>query len=304
MTVACARCHDHKYDPFTARDYYALAGVFASTAYKEYPLVGDSEAKAWRDAKKAADDAEKELAKFLDEQSIALADRFATEITRYMTGGPDCNAKVQDRWNAYLAKPEENHPFLRDWFATKSVAAAEAFQTLILTIREEKKKVDLENKRLVEVAQASAPKVVKTIVLPGGYRSEEDFNPGADIPARSLERDRFVAWNRIFGEKASPLKFDHELTAELLPEDRRAQYLALKTKADTLKKAVGPQYPYLQGASEFEPEDLRLNIAEIRSSSASLSHVGFRWCYQEGKTSISAKEAAVCNWPIPWRIIR
>ena len=41
----------------------------------------------------------------------------------------------------------------------------------------------MENKRLVEVAKASAPKVARTIVLPGGYRSEEDFNPGADIPA-------------------------------------------------------------------------------------------------------------------------
>lgn len=32
LTVACARCHDHKFDPITMRDYYALAGVFASTA--------------------------------------------------------------------------------------------------------------------------------------------------------------------------------------------------------------------------------------------------------------------------------
>jgi hypothetical protein len=31
LTVACARCHDHKYEPITMRDYYALAGVFAST---------------------------------------------------------------------------------------------------------------------------------------------------------------------------------------------------------------------------------------------------------------------------------
>ncbi|MCX6852308.1 MAG: DUF1549 and DUF1553 domain-containing protein, partial [Verrucomicrobia bacterium] len=30
LTVACARCHDHKFDPITARDYYAMAGVFAS----------------------------------------------------------------------------------------------------------------------------------------------------------------------------------------------------------------------------------------------------------------------------------
>ena len=31
LTVACARCHDHKYDPISAADYHALAGVFAST---------------------------------------------------------------------------------------------------------------------------------------------------------------------------------------------------------------------------------------------------------------------------------
>ena len=31
LTVACARCHDHKFDPITQADYYALAGVFAST---------------------------------------------------------------------------------------------------------------------------------------------------------------------------------------------------------------------------------------------------------------------------------
>jgi hypothetical protein len=30
-SVACARCHDHKFDPFSMTDYYALAGVFAST---------------------------------------------------------------------------------------------------------------------------------------------------------------------------------------------------------------------------------------------------------------------------------
>lgn len=31
LTVACARCHDHKFDPIAQRDYYALAGVFSST---------------------------------------------------------------------------------------------------------------------------------------------------------------------------------------------------------------------------------------------------------------------------------
>ena len=33
LTLACARCHDHKSDPFTQRDYYGLYGIFASTRY-------------------------------------------------------------------------------------------------------------------------------------------------------------------------------------------------------------------------------------------------------------------------------
>ncbi len=31
MTVSCARCHDHKFDPISQREYYALAGIFLST---------------------------------------------------------------------------------------------------------------------------------------------------------------------------------------------------------------------------------------------------------------------------------
>lgn len=31
LTLACARCHDHKFDPVTQRDYYALAGIFMSS---------------------------------------------------------------------------------------------------------------------------------------------------------------------------------------------------------------------------------------------------------------------------------
>jgi len=34
LTVACARCHDHKFDPITARDYYALTGFVQSASYR------------------------------------------------------------------------------------------------------------------------------------------------------------------------------------------------------------------------------------------------------------------------------
>jgi cytochrome c553 len=42
LTVSCARCHDHKFDPISQSDYYSLAGVFQSSAYQEVP-VGPAE---------------------------------------------------------------------------------------------------------------------------------------------------------------------------------------------------------------------------------------------------------------------
>jgi len=62
LTLGCARCHDHKFDPVTTQDYYGLYGIFASTKYafpgseekqksrSTVPLVPPGEARAkWRD---------------------------------------------------------------------------------------------------------------------------------------------------------------------------------------------------------------------------------------------------------------
>jgi cytochrome c553 len=262
VTVACARCHDHKYDPFTSKDYYALAGVFASTGYKEYPLVPEAEVAAWKKHKEEMDAAEKALKKFVDEQSGRLAERFASQIAAYMMAAePNLNPKVLERWKAYLAKPEESHPFLKAWFqGHRTAQEAEKFQRLMLEILAEKKALEEENRKLVEAAKKTEPKILRSIVLPGGYRSEEDFNPGAYIPSKSLEHDRFVAFNRTFGESSAPLKFDRDLTLELLEPDRRPEYDRLNKTFEDLKKTLPPQYPYLQGVDEFEPLDLNLNL--------------------------------------------
>ena len=43
LTVSCARCHDHKYDPVPSADYYSLYGVFASSHEpKEKPFISES----------------------------------------------------------------------------------------------------------------------------------------------------------------------------------------------------------------------------------------------------------------------
>jgi hypothetical protein len=73
MSLSCARCHDHKFDPISSRDYYALYGIFGSTTFPHpgsegknrpanlIPLLPPEEAKRLEQARKdelAAIDAE------------------------------------------------------------------------------------------------------------------------------------------------------------------------------------------------------------------------------------------------------
>jgi hypothetical protein len=41
LTLACARCHDHKFDPISAEDYYGLAGIFFSSKISPGKLIAD-----------------------------------------------------------------------------------------------------------------------------------------------------------------------------------------------------------------------------------------------------------------------
>jgi hypothetical protein len=55
LTVACARCHNHKFDPIPTEDYYALAGVFASTRMFNRPLTDQAAKKQDGEASQPTD---------------------------------------------------------------------------------------------------------------------------------------------------------------------------------------------------------------------------------------------------------
>jgi len=95
LTVACARCHDHKYDPIPTADYYALYGVFAGAeAPAELPLLDDPartpDRKAFEDAAAAK---RAEIARFLDDQYALLSEearrRAGDYLERAATTPPD-----------------------------------------------------------------------------------------------------------------------------------------------------------------------------------------------------------------------
>jgi len=66
LTIACARCHDHKFDPISQKDYYALAGIFRSSKYHEAPLVAPEVVQAFEQGQQAIRNAEQAVNKYLD----------------------------------------------------------------------------------------------------------------------------------------------------------------------------------------------------------------------------------------------
>jgi hypothetical protein len=100
LTIACARCHDHKFDSISTEDYYALAGIFFSTSLIPGPVPGNTplvrvpllaqDELARLRARDAADtrrrtDLEQQLPDSVDRAYIAhLKSRITGETARYL----------------------------------------------------------------------------------------------------------------------------------------------------------------------------------------------------------------------------
>jgi hypothetical protein len=85
LTVACARCHDHKYDPISTHDYYGLAGIFASSKYEERPIVFDEIVAQRRTADAATKEQQLDIDRFLARESRQLRPSLVASIPQYMT---------------------------------------------------------------------------------------------------------------------------------------------------------------------------------------------------------------------------
>ncbi len=79
ITMGCARCHDHKYDPLPTRDYYRMVAIFAPFEKTERPLVGEEEVAAHKAANKVVDEELKPWRKQMAELEKPFRERLMNE---------------------------------------------------------------------------------------------------------------------------------------------------------------------------------------------------------------------------------
>ncbi|MDX1979721.1 MAG: PSD1 and planctomycete cytochrome C domain-containing protein [Bryobacteraceae bacterium] len=294
LTVACARCHDHKFDPITMRDYYGLAGVFASTEYREYPLAPPETMAAFDAHQKKIRDLEKRIKdlrqKHREETANALARQPAAER----------DPLIAERWKKYLAGTGHEHPFL--------ALPADALQRKILEIIEEKKAIDEEKRIAVE--RSKPPRDAAKTRLPNGFETYDEFCPGCDIVVRALDRDKYVFWNDLFHENGGIYSLNDEEIQRFLSSGAKQELAVLQQELEVLKKAAPPPYAFLHGiADKPRPTNLRVHLRgdpyslgeEAPRRFLEVLSAGQPQPFSEGSGRLQLAEA-VMNQPIAARV--
>ena len=262
LTVACARCHDHKFDPILTRDYYSLAGIFASTRsfrdpslhvssllYK--PLVPEEQYRAYEDEQRVIKNKQIELDNLADVEIEEYIDSIASRTAEYMLGAReayedggdaagiagrrDLDPALLEKWISYLRPTGEPRAQLADWreaMGSRREAAAAAYQERFeATLGEWHHTIRRWRKSAIElIRNGSMPPPPKPTFLPG--------------------RDRF--FHDVYHAKGGPLRFSDEERKRILKPDTQATIARLEVEVAELK-AKAMEAPPMANAVEEGP---------------------------------------------------
>ncbi len=84
LTVSCARCHDHKFDPIPTQDYYSLAGVFNCSKLHNAPLCKPDEVAAYNAGQQKSKTTEEAVKAFLAKEKSIAAESHVGDISKTM----------------------------------------------------------------------------------------------------------------------------------------------------------------------------------------------------------------------------
>ncbi len=258
LTVSCARCHDHKFDPIPTQDYYSLAGVFNSSKLHNAPLCKPDEVAAYNAGQQKIKTTGEAIKTFLAKEKSTAAESHVGEISKTMLAvwkhqtaaesdqpismaelakQADLSEFLLQRWSRFLdVKQTGNVTALGPWFALdrkKSVLedevakVAEEFQQSV--------------QALLKVRDGmAAPNLV-------AVQPNEPHKPGEDLITK------------VFG-KDGPLAVRDEDLEKFLTVEKRDQLAQLRTQIEDAKKSAPAMYPIAHAYTEAKVADMKVFV--------------------------------------------
>ncbi len=143
LTVTCARCHDHKFDPIPTADYYALyASIAPSKSPSQLPAIGSvADENALRQYEQQLSQLKLKYQQFAREQNEVLRTRLRMQVGHYLTeiakgvGEQDVSTQflsyrtddirplVFNRWRTWLQELSKDDPVFGPWLEMQSWGA-------------------------------------------------------------------------------------------------------------------------------------------------------------------------------------
>ncbi|MBY0490369.1 MAG: PSD1 and planctomycete cytochrome C domain-containing protein [Gemmatimonadaceae bacterium] len=309
LTVGCARCHDHKYDPIGTHDYYALAGIFNNANYHEYPIADSVRAEKYKKDKEFIKKFGESMAEYMRTESDQLARVLTLQASKYMMAAwrvtgheqfPKERAALEarldletlERWIDFLNDPPKHYPFLTDWQAMiatpvgttdeakaeakkKAQGLADAFQRLLIDVTLEQKKLEEKNKKII--AKGTPLDEVKSIPMPNGF---ESFFDQHQLELATMDRARFNLYLDVFVfdldneldtffPKPALLRFSGWGLERQLSRVAADHLNAMREESKRLEKEL-PNIPFVMGVEDKPKESLEDIALHIRGSPLNL----------------------------------
>lgn len=276
LTVACARCHDHKFDPISQRDYYSLAGVFSSSTYQESPLVAPDVIERYQSGQKAVKEQQDIIQKFLEGEAAALQDLQAREATaklliaiwqRKLPVASQQNRKSRreiaknaelpewqlQRWEKFLeSKNKEQLPQLKAWYELPKpeadrtedvpeavIKAAEAFRNDVVAALDAR---DALKKQHAD-AVAAAPDAEKS-----------------KLKQPDLPQPHAALLEQLFQKQNGPAIIPQDKLEGFLAADAKQKHGDMKSELARRQKEAPPMYAVAHSLTEGKPADMRIYL--------------------------------------------
>ena len=240
LTVACARCHDHKFDPIPQKDYYSLAGIFNGAKLTSAPLVSPEIAKAFADGQKSVKEADDKVKLVLAEASKTRVAAEAPDAAKYLVAAQAILAdkKKTKTLPAELAKKEKlSLYFLDRWVKAIEASAKSKPLALIKTFTQPKPDLDGLTKQMLEAVKA--------------------IQGGKPVP------DQAVFVKAFLTDAAAPFFVPPAEADKILTDDAdKAKVADLRAKLEAAKKtapASPPTAPVLSGSGSAMKIHIRGN---------------------------------------------
>ncbi len=245
LTVSCARCHDHKFDPIPTQDYYSIAGVFHSSKLNNTPVCSLEELKIYEKAKQKLTDSENKLNYFIHSERLPFVEKRCLEFEKYYELSYQyIDQKKSNPKTSFNDYPNEK-VMLEKWvkFIEKN-KANKKFSFFTDPWNEIKENSTQEQKK--QAAAKAKESLLKIIRNEKTTAAKDKPNKNSEIYAAFFEADGILAlgdsWKKELNkEKAEELK-------------------NLEDNNRELKKITPENLPIVNAIAESTPSDLKIYI--------------------------------------------